>query len=579
MREPRGTSGGGGRTVQVRRRRAIDRRLFTLLVAMFVGLLTVGVRLTFIQVVMAGKYTRMARAQRLEKIGLAARRGTIADRSGRELAFSLDAATIYATPYQVKDATGTALKLARVLNVRKRSLYFRLVRDGGFVYLARKADLATGARVKKMRLAGIGVLSEPKRSYPGGDLAAHVLGFVGTDNNGLAGLELYYEKYLRGRPGRMVAEFDSQGRSIPGGAIQISAPVDGNNVTLTLDRDIQYKAQSELTRGVQESGAKSGSIIVMDAQNGQIYAMANEPTFDVNHFGQAEQSALRNRCVTDVFEPGSTAKLITAAGVMEEGLYGPRSTFVLPSAIQVGDRVIKESHDRDTQNFTLTRIISESSNVGAVVLGMKLGRERLYKYLKAFGMTEPTGIDFPGEGRPVVPLPESWSASSIGNIPFGQGIAVSSLQVAQATQTIANGGVRARPHLLMGIRDTRGRVVRSPQRDRGSRVVSRDTAAKLIHMMEQAVRSGTGTMAAVPGYTVAGKTGTAQKVGSEGGYAAGRYVASFTGFVPARNPRLVVTVIIDEPQGAIYGGTVAAPVFRKVAQFALFRLKIPPSGR
>lgn len=539
------------------------------------GLAIVASRLVFIQAVEAGRFSGLALKQRVRTVETPPPRGAILDREGVEMAFSRAAATVYATPYLVKDKKTTTRRIARVLGLTPRQIGTKLRRRGGFVYLARKVEPEKASAIKKLKIEGIGLLDENKRVYPGGKLGSHVIGFVGTDGVGLSGIELQYEKVLAGKAGKMINEQDPSGYSIPGGMIEISPPVDGEDIKLTIEREIEFKAEAALREAIKDSKASGGSIIVMDPRTGEIFAMANAPSFDPNKFGDAASRALRNRAITDLFEPGSTVKMITAAGVIEQKLAGPKSEFYLTPTIEVGGEEIHEAHDRGAETLSLAQIISQSSNVGAVTLGLKLGRRNLYGYLDAFGLTRGTAVDFPGEARSRVPKPDDWSASTIGNIPFGQGLAVNGLQIAQATAVIANDGLLSRPRFLKEIIGRDGRI-RRPTRDLGRKVISKSTARQLIDIMQQVISEGTGKAAAIPGYTVAGKTGTAQKAAPGMGYESGLYVSSFTGFVPAKKPRLVVTVIIDEPKSSIFGGVIAAPAFRKVAEFALYQLKIPP---
>lgn len=552
-------------------------RIISLWVLLVIGLLVIAGRLVFIQAVEAKRYNRLALKQRLRAIELPPRRGAIYDREGEEVAISIETASIYATPYLVRNPHQAAKKLAPLLGIKEPLLVEKLTRDVGFVYLARKIDRQKAQRIVDLEIEGIGFLEESKRCYPCGDLASQVLGFVGMDNKGLSGLELYYDKVLRGKPGRLVAEKDPLGRSIPGGVLQISTPVDGHNIQLTIDKDIQYKAQVELKSCVEKYKAKGGSVIVLDPRSGEIYAMANEPSFNPNKISNADASSLRNRAITDLYEPGSTMKVVVAAAVLEERLFDPKSAFYLPSTIKVGDRTVGEAHKRGSVNYTLTEIVTHSSNVGAVKLGFKLGKERLYSYLKSFALTEPTGVDFPGEATPQVPIPDNWSCSTLGNVPFGQGLAVTGLHMTQLVSIIANDGLVVRPHFLSKAFDSKGKLVKRYSQDEGRKVISRQTTAEIGYIMEQVIKGGTGKEASVPGYRVGGKTGTAQKAKTNGGgYDPGRYVASFMGFAPAQDPQLVVMVIIDEPKEAIYGGVVAAPVFKKVMEFSLAHLRISP---
>lgn len=552
---------------------ARDERYTFLLYIMVLGLLVVAGRLVFLQVVAGPAHAAQALDQRTTDVELTPRRGSIYDREGQPLAVTMEARTIYAVPHAVEDATGTAQALASILGGESQTYLDRLHRDSGFVYIARKVDMNKAAAVEALEINGIEFQEDSRRTYPSGELACQVLGFVGVDDAGLAGLEQYYDDLLAGSSGSMMLERDPFGRPIPGGISQRIEATDGSDIVLTIDKDIQYEAQVALSEAVQKWGAKSGTIIVLNPQDGEVYAMASVPGFNPNAFGSADEAAYRNRAVTDVFEPGSTVKSLTAAAVIEEGLFGPESMFVLPPTIKLGGRTIGEAHSRPTVTWSLTDIVTNSSNVGAVRLGQALGPEGLYRHFVSFGLDEPTGIDYPGETQGYLPAVDSWSASSIGNIPFGQGFSVTPLQLCRALAVIANGGDLVTPHLLLSTPDdpdTRPAWATKPALD--------PAAAKTTNeVLKAVVTEGTGSSASVAGYQVAGKTGTAQKAVPGVGYAGGKYVGSFIGYLPADDPQVLVLVSLDEPSNAIYGGTVAAPTFSRVAQFAVSHLKIPPA--
>jgi len=539
-----------------------------LLAAFAIGLALVATRLIFIQTVEAGRFDRLARKQRMRTVNLAPQRGVIVDREGEALAMSEDVLTICATPYFVNNPGQVAARLSPLLRIKRAELLRRLTRPSGFSYIARKVPMPIARKIRAMDIPGLEFAPDTLRRYPNGCLASQVIGFVGTDNKGLAGLELYYEKILGGRPGQLVTEQDPTGRPIPGSTIKQSDPVNGEDLQLTLDRHIQYQAEVELERAVREWGAAGGTVVVMNPVNGELLALANSPSFNPNRFSEATTESLRNRAVTDAYEPGSTMKMITAATALQEQIVTPSTSFFLQSTIRVADRTIHEAHDRAARDFTVTDIVTHSSNVGAVTLGIKLGKTRLYRYIEAFGLTKRTGIDFPGESAGVMPAPKDWSRSTIGNVPFGQGIAATPIQMAQAMAVIANGGLRTRPHLLAATSAPDA----SPSSTSPRRVISKKTASQMRAILLSVVASGTGKSAAVSGYKVGGKTGTAQKPP----YGSGKYLASFIGFAPAGRPRLVVIVAIDEPTCGIYGGTVAAPAFARITEYALKHLRIPP---
>jgi len=556
----------------------IERRLLALLFLLILFLLSIAGRLVFVQGVEAKKYNSLARKQRIRCVELAPDRGTIYDRDKQELAISLKAETVYATPYLISKPSKTATKLSEILEVDRKELLDKLTRDDcGFVYLARKIDPKKAKEIRALKIEGIGLLEESKRYYPCKTLASQIIGFVGIENNGLAGLELYLDKYLRGIPGKIMTEKDPLGRDIPGGYTKLSPPSNGNNTILTIDKEIQYKAEVELNRSIQETHAKAGSIIVMNPKTGEIYAIANTPSFDLNNFSQAKADSIRNRAVTDVYEPGSTLKTFVIAAAMEEGLFAPNTCFYLPGTIKVADRVIGEAHSRGGKNFTLTEIIKYSSNVGAATVGIKLGKDRLYKYLTGFGLNEKTGIDFPGEGDGYLLPPNEWSGSTIGTVPFGQGISVTGLELTRAYAVIANDGMMVKPYLVSKVISPQQHIIKGVEEQEDKPVISPQTAREVRYMLEKVVADGTGKNAQIAEYRIGGKTGTAQKPKVNGkGYDPGRYVASFVGFAPVEDPQVLVTVIIDEPQATIWGGSVAAPVFKNVTEFSLHHLKIQP---
>jgi len=542
-------------------------------VAITLALLAITGRLIELHVIDAPAYARLAEEQRTRDMELSPRRGTIFDREGEPLAISVEARSIYATPKFVKDPAATAQSLSAVLGGDTSTYEEKLRRDAGFVYIARKVDIERANALKELDLAGIGFLDDSRRVYPFGDLAGQVLGFVGIDNIGLTGIEKYYDNVLSGTPGRVIAERDPSGRPIPGGVMYAQMPVDGSDITLTIDKDIQHTVQTVLAETVKSSGAVGGNVVVMDPKDGSIYAMASYPGFDPNNFMSADQSAFRNRAITDVYEPGSTLKALTVAAVIDKGLFTPESVFDLPASIQLGGRTIGEARRREFVQINLTEILAVSSNVGTVKLGMAMGPENIYEYFDRFGLNEVPGVDFPGQARGVLRPVEQWSASTIGTVTYGQGVSLTPLQLARAMCAIANGGELPTPHL-----SSPAEGADDPTRSR-TRVISQATSATMREMLSSAVASGTGSAAAVPGYSVAGKTGTALKVKEDGtGYAQGKYIASFAGFLPADDPQVLILVNIDEPAREAYGGVLAAPAFRRIAEFIVSHLGISPQA-
>jgi len=396
-------------------------------------------------------------------------------------------------------------------------------------------------------------------------VAAQVLGYAGVDNHGLDGLELQLDQTLSGKSGSETIVKDPFGRPID---VVRSTPVrEGRNVILTLDHTIQAQAEMVLRQTMRQWDAKDATAIVLDPRNGDVLAMAVEPGYDANAFGSTPAGRQRNRAVTDTYEPGSTFKVVTVAGALSSGIVTPQTAFTLPYSIRVADRVIHDAEKRGTVHYTVSQILSRSSNIGAITLAELLGKQRLADWIQRFGFGRETGIDFPGESPGIVLPADRWSGSTIGNVPIGQGVAVTPVQMAAAYAAIANKGVWVEPHLVEGGRHQRRRML------------SRPIAAQLVQMLRGVIaEGGTGYLAAVPGYQVAGKTGTAQKPDGRGGYSSGRYVASFVGMVPASSPRLVVLVAVGRPRGAMWGGVVAAPAFQQIARFDLQYLEVPPDG-
>ena len=554
-----------------RGRSPVNRRIRLLLALLLGGFAVLLGRAAWLQAVQAGSLSQLAAKQHRESVVLPASRGTIFDRTGVQLAIGEQATTVYADPRQVRDARVVAVAAARTLGVNANTLYEHLSnRKTSFVYVKRKADPARAALLEKRHLAGLGFYPEERRFYPQGSVASHVLGYAGLDNRGLAGLELQLDKTLAGLPGGETRVVDALGHVLD--VVDPRPAVDGRDVRLTIDHTIQANAEAVLRQTISKWAAKGATAVVLDPRTGEVLAMADAPGFDANTFGSVPPAVTRNRAVTDVYEPGSTFKLVTVAGVLSDRLVTPQTEFTLPYSIHVADRVIHDAELRGTETMSVARILAQSSNVGAITLAEKLGPTRLYHWMRRLGFGAKTGVGFPGESPGFVLKPVDWSGSTIGNVPIGQGVAVTPVQMAAAYATIANHGVWVRPHVVERIQGaTRVQPVKR-------RVLRRAVAAELNAMLQNVVREGTGTLAAVPGYKVAGKTGTAQKPDAHGGYSSGRYVASFVGMVPASRPRLVVLVTVDEPRGAIWGGVVAAPAFAQIAAYDLQYLEVPPDA-
>ncbi|HEY5541221.1 MAG TPA: penicillin-binding protein 2 [Coriobacteriia bacterium] len=560
---------------QRRMRSSGSGRFAFLLVAFSSLLLVIAARLVYVQVIAAPTYAAKATAQRMRDIELPPLRGTIYDREGEALARSVAARTVYAAPNTVKDKAATARALAAVLGGSSAGYQAKLSKDTGFVYIARKIDMGTATKLEALKLEGIGMLEDSKRVYPSGDLGSQVLGFVGVDGKGLAGIEKRYDSVLAGTPGVLLGERDPYGRPIPGGVQKSVDPVDGHDIVLSIDKDIQYHAQTELAAAVKKWGAQGGSVTIMNPKDGEIYAMVSTPGFDPNDYQHANPAGFRNRPVADAYEPGSTIKSVTAASVIDKGLFTPDSMFHLPPTLTIAGRTIHDAEGRGSVDWSLSQIVTNSSNVGAVKMGLKLGKQGLYDAFKRFGLTETTGVDYPGEARGWLPPTQLWSKTSIANIPFGQGLSATPLQLARAVSAIANGGMLVTPHFLLDVPQETSKQVDWPTR----RACSQRAAVTTTNILKHVVTEGTGKAAAVPGYVVAGKTGTAQVALPNGlGYASGRYISSFIGYLPADDAQLLIEVKLDEPSNAIFGGVVAAPTFATLAQFCCDHLKIAPTN-
>jgi cell division protein FtsI (penicillin-binding protein 3) len=554
-----------------------SKRLVHAFMIVGVVLVVLAGRLVQLQGLEATTYAAKAERQRLRKVELAATRGSILDRSGLPLAMNVDARAVYADPKLVIDAAKTARDLQPLLKIPAHQILQKLTRGGRFVYLARGVHPDTARAVLALKAAGVGTLPETKRVYPNDSLGAAVVGFVGREGDGLGGIEYALDDALSGKPGEELVEEDGSGRRIPAGEHSVTPPVAGASQVLTIDRDIQWQAERAIAAQVKKTHAKSGQIIVMDIKTGEILALAVAPTFDPNKPTASAPELRGNPALSQVYEPGSVNKVITAAAALEENILTPDSTVVVPPSIRVADHTFTDAHAHGTLKMTFTGVLAESSNIGTIAVAQRLGKDRLYEYLRRFGLGERSGIRFPGESPGLLPQPDDWWGTAMGTIPIGQGVAATSIQVAAAYAAIANGGVRVQPSLVKGSLDANG-VLQPAPAPKETRAVSAATAAKVTTMLEAVTsKDGTAPLAAIDGYRVAGKTGTARKVRPDGrGYQG--YISSFVGFAPADAPRLVVSVSLDEPV-PIFGGIVAAPVFRQVMGFALGALRVPPTGR
>jgi cell division protein FtsI/penicillin-binding protein 2 len=553
----------------------LDRRI-GLLFAVFLVLLSAAfARALYFGTIRGGSLAQAAATQQVATDIVPARRGTITDRNGDELAVSEQSATIIANPYLIKDPGSAAKALAPLLDMGEDAVLRAITKPkSGYVVVRRQVPGVSADRISGLKIEGITQEASERRIYPRGLLAAQVLGIVGRDDNGVAigreGLEYSRDRILAGTAGKRRTLRDALGQPLQVDELQHAKP--GAHLQLTLDAAIQERAENVLAQVGAKYRPKSATAVVLDPKTNEVLAMANWPRVDANDPTGAPAEARQNRSVALTYEPGSTFKAFTVAGALEDGQITPGTVFDLPPTIQVADRTIGESHARPAEALTTSQILAQSSNVGAIKIGLGLGKTRFDHWVRQFGFGKPTGVDLPGEERGIIKPVSEYSGSSMGNLPIGQGESVTSLQMATAYSAIANGGVLRKPRL---VRRVNGRLV---PRTKGRRIISERVSGQVRQMLEGVFNPG-GTAAEVniPGYQLAGKTGTANKVDSKTGqYSQANYVASFVGFAPAHDPRLLISVMVDEPQGAIYGGVVAAPAFGDIASFALGYLRIPP---
>lgn len=554
-------------------------RLAILVVLLGLWATVVVARLGQVQLERHDEFVRKAARQQERTLELTPVRGSILDARGRVLAESVAGVSIYADPQAIVDPRAAAAKLARVkeIGLSTKELVKRLSRGGEFAWVARQLPADVGERVLKLGIEGIYSLEEHRRIYPRASLAANVLGYVSIDGRGLAGVEHSADTWVHGKGGRVTILRDARRGMYLVGGEGVNARVDGLDVVLTIDEVVQHIAEKELAAAVKEWDALAGSVVVMDPRDGAILAMASLPTFDPNHFGRATPSAWRNRAVQDLYEPGSTFKVVAAAAGIEEGVVTPSQIVDCGEGmIQIASARIREHDGKRYGLLPFEDVMTHSSNVGTIRVALGVGPQRFYQWIRRFGFGQKTGIELPGEADGILRPPQRWSALSNAVISIGQEIAVTPLQMTQAMTAVASGGVMRSPHIVRKVVDRDGNVVWTPPTDAGTRVLSDRTAAVMNGILKAVVVRGTGKDAALAEYVVAGKTGTAQKP-VRGGYHPSHTVASFLGYVPADRPRLAILVVIDEPRGGGYGGPVAGPVFRRIAEASLRYLDVPAS--
>jgi cell division protein FtsI (penicillin-binding protein 3) len=562
--------------------------LLLLVTAAFVA---IGVRLFLIQGIESSHYLAAGASEWEQAVTLPAQRGGILDRNGDELALSIPQTTIYANPHQVSNPPVEAAALAPILSMPAGTLQTLLTKNSGFVYLARTVNDATAAKVAKLNLAGIYSLKEPKRFYPAGQLAVPLLGAVGTDGGGLGGLEYKYNAALAGRAGKSITQIDPQGRQIPGGVQEYRARVAGQDLVLSIDEPLQYEAEQALAQAIVAARAQSGIALLMNSKTGEILADAEltmpgpgnnqPPAVPVSIAGPSGSAsptpqvqpveAPSATAFTRVYEPGSVNKLITISAALDSGVIKPADVFTIPDSYHVADTTFHDAENHPVEHWTVTDVLANSSNIGTIQIAQRLGKDNLLQYIHAYGLGSATDIGFPGESRGL--LPTYWSGTSIADVPIGQGIAVTAVQMLAAYNTIANGGVYVPPKLVDGTIDTQGHEHLLPSGP-SRRVVSPTVAKEMTTMLDEVVRVGTGKAANLEPYTVAGKTGTALVPSPHGGYEGGHYVASFAGFVPAENPQITGMVVVDDTPD--YGAAASAPTFATIARDALHTFNIQP---
>ena len=552
-------------------------RIRIIMIGTVFGLVFLNVvgRSFYLQILQHEILEKKADKQHQHRVDLTPARGSILDCNGTTLAESIHMDSCYAEPRRIKDVNGTAAVLAPILGIPKSELVTKLSVNKSFIWVERWLAPEIALRVKNMKLPGIGFAPESKRFYPNMEIAAHVVGFTGRDPNGLEGIELKYDSTILGNTGYMITERDALGRNIAIMNTVIKSSSPGKSVVLTLDKTIQFIAEKELAKAVTENNAKGGMALVMESDTGKVLAMANYPTFNPNAYTRYSLAQLRNHVVTDSFEPGSTFKVFTIAAAVDSNTVKESDIYNCENgSYRVAGRTIHDDHPHS--RLSVSEIIKYSSNIGAAKIGFKMGDEKLSSYLRNFGFGGRTGIDLPGEATGT--LKKHSYLIDLATTSFGQGVSLSVIQLTTALSAIANGGNLMKPYLVEQILDDSGNVVQKFEPQVVRRVISPETALKVTKMMETVTgEGGTGTKAALDGYRVAGKTGTAQKVDSVTRSYSSKRIGSFVGFVPAEKPKLTIAVIIDEPQGIKYGGVVAAPAFRVIAQNSLAYLKIQPT--
>jgi cell division protein FtsI (penicillin-binding protein 3) len=567
-------SGGAGLSVDQRGLR--NRWGLALMITLLV--LVVG-RLAVLQGVDGAAYANAAEQDRLRTYPIAALRGAVLDRDGNPFAYTVAASRVVADPTVVAHPARTARALSPLLDVPEAELAEKLSRDDRYVVLAAQVSPETTDAIDELELPGISYEDDPVRLYPTGSVGGQVIGFVGRDGTGLAGIEQTFQDELAGTDGHRRVEVGSGGNPIPSGIDESTPATDGDTVTLTLDQDLQYVTEQRLGEACQDGATTRASAVVLDVHTGQVAAMASCPGYDPGNYSQTDPNLLGNPVVSDVFEPGSVMKAVTLSAALEEGVATPDTVLSVNGHIEAGDRVVTDAHDHAPIEWTVTGILAKSSNVGAIMLAREVGDEKLEHYLRAFGLGSTTDIELPGESAGILENSADWTASRAANVPIGQGVSVTTLQMASIYQTIANDGVRIQPRIVESVTGPGGRVTEAPAPE-STRVISQATADSMAYMLEAVVgKDGTAPLGEIEGFRVAGKTGTAQRANPACNcYEGGGFVTTFVGFAPADDPQYVVAVDLERPTSEAEGGQVAAPVFADIMRYALTADGIVPSG-
>ncbi len=542
-------------------------------------LVVVVARLAVLQGVDGAEYAYAAEQDRLRTYPVGALRGAVLDRDGDPFAYTVDASRVVADPAVVRDPARTALALTDLLDVPVPELIEKLSQDKRYVVLASKISPEVTDAIDALELPGVLFEDDPVRLYPAGTVGGQVIGFVGRDGAGLAGIEQTFDGELAGTPGQRRVEVGSGGHPIPSGIDESSPATDGDTVTLTVDQDLQYVTEQRLGEACADGATTRASAVVLDVKTAQVVAMGSCPGYDPGAYSTTDPELLGNPLVSGVFEPGSVLKAVTLSAALEEGAATPDTVLHVDGHIAAGDRVVTDAHDHAPIDWTVTGILAKSSNVGTIMLAREVGDEKLERYLRAFGVGSTTGIELPGESAGILQDSDDWSGVRAANVAIGQGVSVTTLQMASVYQTIANGGVRVEPRIVESLTSPDGRVTPAPVPP-GTRVISETTADRMAYMLEAVVGpGGTAPLGEIEGFRVAGKTGTAQRPNPECNcYVGGGYITTFVGFAPADDPQYVVAVDLERPTSSAEGGQVAAPVFADIMRFALTADGVVPSG-